>query len=506
MSPYIHPLYHWPPKSKWLANRASPRAWGNYDVYVHYPFCRNICDYCGYETRRIDRASGERLSRLLTAEVRDYLQADDFSMGMVQSVFFGGGTASLLSEDVIQDILDQLSVTTACEVTLECEPGTISRRKLTALRQSGVNRVSICAQSFNDVELHAISRKHSAADVFRLVEDCISAGFTNLHIDLMYGLPNQTSKSWEQTIRTALSLPVAHLSAYKLFVFKYGNLHRTGYDRPGDEDLSSLKLFSGMYENCQDICANFGLSQYTLTEFAKPGKHSVYLTNSFSGKDLLPIGPSAFGRCGMELWENSPYLASYGEMDNRDRNTRTFHLNAAFAFKRQIILGLWLLRVDIFAVARHFGVRPNVSLLSCLKEIQVRGDAEYQSGVLAIPKHKRFYVGHLMASLALLPLSHWVEAELHLDCYEESPDLDQNPADIEIATIFRVARRDSELYDQLRTAPYETIKKLSTGLSEDVERDLAAQIGEINMGQSKVPSRQYQQIWLQVIREHGENQ
>lgn len=503
---YVHPLYHWPPKSQWQQRRQRARVWRDFDAYVHYPFCRSICDYCGYETRMISRNSSSVLSRQLIEDVLDHRYFDDFSHSRVNSVFFGGGTASLISIETAGDLLRALAADSASEITLECEPGTVSKNKLREFRTLGINRVSVCAQSFNDDELKSISRKHTATDTLRLIEDCIRVGFTNIHIDLMYGLPGQSIQSWEQTLRIALALPIVHLSAYKLFIFKHGLLHRQGHDRPGQETTAQIQRLAEMYLICQSHCSVGGLEQYTLTEFARKGSRCVYLENTFSGRDLLPIGPSAFGRNGLELWENSPYVTSYGDKEARLKEGRELLLDPRSAFKRQAILGLWLLEIDIFSVAHHCGVVPSGTLLDLIKTIDDKGEAEYRNGKLTIPLKNCFFAGNVMDELAALPVRLWTRSNEIDNVLAKSTDELTVASNLEIASIMRVARRDRKLYELLRARPYDTLKSIASDLSADELRQVASQIAAASTANESddALSDHYKQVWRKVMREHGD--
>jgi oxygen-independent coproporphyrinogen-3 oxidase len=438
-------------------------------------------------------------------EVRGYRSADDFSNSNVRSVFFGGGTASLLSEGSVDSLLRALEVGQDCEVTLECEPGTISRRKLECLRRAGVNRISVCAQSFDDNELAALTRKHSARDIFQLVDDSIGAGFTNLHVDLMFGIPSQSIDSWERSLSAALSLPFLHLSAYKLFVFKHGLLHREGGDRPGMEKPHRLDHLLQMYQLCQQACSAHGLSQYTLTEFAAANNECRYLRNSFSGSDLLPIGPSAFGRHSFELWENSPFVATYADVVERAKGGREYVLTPASAFKRQVILGLWLLRVDVTAVARKHGVVPGAALIDLLTELHERGDVDFDSNIASIPVQARFNAGRAMTALDKLPLSQWVDNVAEHDLPQvQILDRSIDAEALDIAMILRVARRDRDLYEKLVSAPEQTLASLGARVGPDTMRDLIAVFGShAPHGFGAITSSTYLKEWLQVVREHA---
>src|SRR5215213_10261409 len=187
---YIHPLYHWPPKSKWLQQPLNPRKWGLFSSYIHFPFCRNICDFCGYETRLISRTAADTFPRLAVQQIEQEIKSADFTDSKLRAVFFGGGTASLMTETGLGTILTTLlqfsNASNAPEATLECEPGTIDRASLELVKSYGINRISVCAQALSDAQLVIIGRKHTNAQSLRLIDDCVAVGLKNIHVDLMY--------------------------------------------------------------------------------------------------------------------------------------------------------------------------------------------------------------------------------------------------------------------------------------------------------------------------------
>lgn len=314
---YEHPLYHWPQKSRWTEPVAASLDWGRMSAYVHFPYCRSICDFCNYETRLMNKGAVGEFGRSLAAEISGYGQRDNFAGAELTSLFFGGGTASLLPRDVAFSTVATLRGLTGQErigeVTLECEPGTIRVDALREYRAAGFTRIGVCAQSFDDGELTLLTRKHNRADSLRLISDAQAAGFGDLHLDLMYGLPGQTLDHWRATIEFAAGLPVTHISVYKLYVFKYGMLDRAGVPRPSEEPDDLTRRLQDMSTIAHDVLGEHGFGQYTLTEYARPGYRCDFLLNTFGTADLLPLGPSAFGGCGPYVWHNSALVHTYGD-------------------------------------------------------------------------------------------------------------------------------------------------------------------------------------------------
>jgi oxygen-independent coproporphyrinogen-3 oxidase len=326
---YIHPLYHWPPKPEWKYAMRHQRQWNKMGAYIHFPFCGNICDFCNYETRLIDKRSANEFASSLLEEIKRYGDRDDFPAANIASLFFGGGTASLMLKEsraaAIEALLSLTGQSGISEVTLECEPGTISRTKLSVAHSVGVNRVCVCAQSFNDQELKRITRRHSSAEALQLLEDALSLGIENIHVDLMYGLQDQSIDDWRRTVEFTASLPIKHISAYKLYIFKHGALHRGKVlPRPEEEDVERTNLLEEMHDLALQTFEAAGFRQYTLTEFARPGYECKYLLDTFGGRDILPIGPSAFGRCGNEVWQNSGLVHLYGKSAEWDARRRAY--------------------------------------------------------------------------------------------------------------------------------------------------------------------------------------
>jgi oxygen-independent coproporphyrinogen-3 oxidase len=479
-------------------------------AYVHFPFCRNICDFCGYETRLIK----DRLAAPFPARARSqidwHLGSDDVSRARLQAVFFGGGTASLIPERGFRSILEALMPLVpnglSPEVTLECEPGTITLRRLQSARKAGLNRISVGAQSLSNERLKRIGRKHTAEDAIRLVEASTRAGIENIHIDLMYGLPEQSVLEWEDTVRQTAALPVTHVSIYKLYVFLFGALHRGKVvPRPESESRDETNAIREMYEVGRAILTASGFQQYSLTEFARPGWQSKYIHACFNGNDLLPVGPGAFGRCGNELWENAPYVHQY-VTDEEVGRARAYQLTPIESFKRDVILGLWLLTVDINALASSSGVGVTQPLIDLLKDLAETDRLEFSEGKLRVAPHQRFDIGSAMQSLAELDVSQWglPDEEGTPVWATRSPHdtMKKHELPAKLGTLFRTARRDKQLFDRLKLEPMTTLRECCQDLTNEQLEFIANVIRGTDVGKSGGLVEEIRQTWVAVTNEH----
>ncbi|MCG8469790.1 MAG: coproporphyrinogen III oxidase family protein [Gemmatimonadetes bacterium] len=503
---YTHPIYHWPPKRQWTQKPSLAHAWGPFSAYVHFPFCRHLCDFCGYETRLISKASAEAFPERATSEIARRVESDDFGGGRLRAVFFGGGTASLMSETgrgAILSALLQLPSNARPEVTLECEPGTIRRAALRVARMAGVNRISLCAQSFSDKVLRAIGRRHTHAQSMQLLDDCLAAGIDNVHLDLMYGLPEQTEGHWARTLEAASCLPVQHISMYKLYVFKYGPLFRAGtVVRPEREPAGVTERLRAMHAAGNEILTSAGFRQYTLTEYARPGSESEYIASCFDGGDVLPIGPAAFGRCGNEVWENSPYVHTYGDADAEATHARALRMDATEAFKRDVILGLWLLSVRVDEIASTHGVEVGERLLSLIDRLRAEGLIEVRDGALTLEERHRFRAGETMARLADLDAGHWSTGQPRARAGTAEPSSGAERTTT-LSTVLRMARRDPALFAALEENPDATLRRLGCTLRERRISELVRAITAEDIPGSEPGANEMTEAWSAVRREHA---
>jgi putative oxygen-independent coproporphyrinogen III oxidase len=267
-----------------------------FGVYVHIPFCATRCDYCDFATWT-DRA--HLVDDYVAACIRDVERRE---LPDATSVFFGGGTPSLLEASRLTAILDAIPRATGAEVTVECNPDSIDPAKLRAYRDAGVNRVSFGVQSMRAHVLVALGRTHDPDNVARGVAWAREAGIERVNLDLIYGTPGETVADWEATLDAALALEPGHVSAYALTVepgTPLGTAVAAG-ERPAPDDDDQAQK----YEVADDRLTGAGLPWYEVSNWARPGDECRHNLLYWEGGDYTAIGCAAHGHEGGRRWWN----------------------------------------------------------------------------------------------------------------------------------------------------------------------------------------------------------
>ncbi|HEV7135324.1 MAG TPA: radical SAM family heme chaperone HemW [Steroidobacteraceae bacterium] len=262
-------------------------------LYVHFPWCVRKCPYCDFNSHTLHGELEER--RYIEALQRDLeAQAPAIAGREVLSVFLGGGTPSLFSPSGVAQLLDtarrHLALAADLEVTLEANPGTIERGRFAEYRAAGVNRVSLGAQSFDDVCLAALGRIHCAAETRRAAAELHAAGLDNFNIDLMYGLPGQDVGAALRDVEEALALRPSHLSHYQLTI-EAGTVYAGCPPTLPDEDVADAML-----DACRERLESTGYAQYEVSAYAASGRRCRHNLNYWSFGDYLGIGAGAHGK------------------------------------------------------------------------------------------------------------------------------------------------------------------------------------------------------------------
>jgi len=264
-------------------------------LYIHWPFCLSKCPYCDFNSHVRDKIPQARMVAALRRELA--FEAARIGPRHLTSIFFGGGTPSLLDpENVAALITDAKSLFTPAatiEVTLEANPTSIEAQKFADLAQAGVNRVSIGVQSFDAQALKFLGREHSAAQAIAAIE-LAKKHFHRLSFDLIYARPGQSEKSWRAELNTALTLAADHLSLYQLTIeegTKFATLHARGAFSLPDEDLAAA-----LYDATAEEAEKFGLAPYEISNYAVPGGESRHNLAYWRYGDYAGIGPGAHGR------------------------------------------------------------------------------------------------------------------------------------------------------------------------------------------------------------------
>src|SRR5213080_3654457 len=278
-------------------------------LYVHIPFCHTRCHYCDFNTYAGMLPLRESYVRALITEIGMAGALTKLPGGKPRrsrTIFFGGGTPSLLSVSQVSRILDacydNFAIDEDAEITLEANPGTLSREQLVGLRAAGVNRLSMGAQSFDAELLKTLGRIHSPKDITQAVRDAQAAGFTSINVDFMFGLPGQTMRHWRETIERALDLHIEHLSLYSLIIEEgtpfYTWTHE-GRITPGDEDLCA-----DMYEYADERLHAAGYVNYEISNWSLPGFQSRHNLTYWHNLPYLGMGAGAYSFFGSRRFSN----------------------------------------------------------------------------------------------------------------------------------------------------------------------------------------------------------
>jgi oxygen-independent coproporphyrinogen-3 oxidase len=285
-------------------------------LYVHIPFCERKCLYCDFysvtDTERVEDFLGALAQEIALQKYRS--DGVDF-----ETVFFGGGTPSLLTPGQVERILSELHsafrIAADAEITLEANPGTVTGDKLRAFRSLGINRLSIGIQSFHDHELKSLGRIHDKTEAFRCIHSSRAAGFDNISLDLIYSIPGQTLAEWEDNLRITLDLSPQHIAAYSLIIEDGTPLARMV--KVGEVRTNPTDLEAEMYERAMELLGAHGYEHYEVSNYARPGFRCRHNGNYWSHVDYLGFGPSAHsfwkGRDGTRgrRWWNVADLPKY---------------------------------------------------------------------------------------------------------------------------------------------------------------------------------------------------
>ena len=263
-------------------------------LYVHVPWCVRKCPYCDFNSHPLG-PEGLPEAQFLRALLEDLAEESGDAAGRaLVSVFFGGGTPSLLAPETVARVLEAAGrgpgLAPGAEVTLEANPGTVDAGRLRELRAAGVDRLSLGAQSFDDRLLRRIGRIHSAREAAAAVEAARSAGFGNVGLDLMYGLPGQTAAGALADVEAALALEPEHLSHYQLTLEAGTAFHRVPPPLPDEEVVADME------SACRARLADGGLARYEVSAFARPGRQCRHNLNYWTFGDYLALGPGAHGK------------------------------------------------------------------------------------------------------------------------------------------------------------------------------------------------------------------
>lgn len=269
---------------------------GGFGIYVHWPFCQSKCPYCDFNSHVSDRVNQREWRDAYLFEIDRY--ADEVGQRVLQTIYFGGGTPSLMDPDLVASIIDRIksrwTTVNDIEITLEANPGSVEAGRFSGYRDAGVNRVSVGIQALNDKDLRSLGRLHTRAEATRAL-DIAMATFERVNFDLIYARQNQSLENWRAELGEALSIANGHLSLYQLTV-EDGTVFAARAARNQLLGLPKEELAAEMFELTQAMCRDAGLPAYEVSNHAKPGLESRHNSIYWQAGDYIGIGPGAHGR------------------------------------------------------------------------------------------------------------------------------------------------------------------------------------------------------------------
>lgn len=357
-------------------------------LYVHIPFCSSRCSYCDFATGLYQSELAERYVRGLVNEIR----LSQYAGENVDTIYFGGGTPSLLApaqlDRILASLYDNFKIDGKTEITLEINPGSATPEKLRAFRSLGVNRASFGAQTFDDAELAKLGRSHNTADSLRTFADLRDAGFANVSFDLIAGLPGQTLDGWKRNIKQALDLAPEHLSFYLLEVHSGTPLAehiRRGIQPQPDEDLAGV-----MYEWMLEQAAAAAYEHYEISNLSQPGFHSRHNIKYWTAAPYYGFGCSAHSYDGdARRWSNHRDVLRYVEMIESGASpvVEEQQLSQTDVRAEAVFLGMRLMEgVDLRRYRELFGVDLRDDHAADLDRFREAGLVELDGNVIRLTR------------------------------------------------------------------------------------------------------------------------
>ena len=330
----------------------------NLGIYIHIPFCLRKCPYCDFNSLAVKPFPEEKYVKALVDEIRD--RSEEFKGHTIETVYLGGGTPSLFSPQTIGAILNEtirnFTVAGEAEITIEANPNTVDHKKFSAFHSLGINRLSLGVQSFKDDLLKILGRIHTAQEAIAACKQARAAGFENIGIDLIFGIPFQTITDWKDDLDRALALCPEHISTYLLHLEEGTPLYQSV--SRGELALPSDELQAEMFKTTWTKLGQAGYEHYEVSNFALPGFRSRHNQRYWEGKEYLGIGAGAhsFLKTGWGMRRaniSNPLLY----MERAEKTEYEEHLKKEEAIEEAIFLGLRQREgIDVKRFEERFGL------------------------------------------------------------------------------------------------------------------------------------------------------
>jgi oxygen-independent coproporphyrinogen-3 oxidase len=372
-------------------------------IYLHIPFCKQACHYCDFyfSTNRTGQTEViDSISRELVLQ-KEYLGGEP-----INTIYFGGGTPSLLTQKELSKIFTSIksnyTIEKGAEVTLEVNPDDINSQNLDSFLNAGINRLSIGIQTFQDSTLRFLNRAHDAAASIQSFRDARSAGFTNLSIDLIYSIPGQTDEAWSANIRQALDLDPEHISAYALTIEEktvFGHRAARGKLTPASEDTSAHQ-----FELLMEELQRGGYDHYEISNFCRPGFYSRHNSNYWKDEKYLGVGPSAHSYNRQSRQANVSNNALYSSSIQVDKIpfqlellTREDQINEYLLTTLRTSWGC-----DFNVLQHRYGYDLASEQQNYLDDLYVRGLAVHEDRIMKLTKQGKLMADKIASDLFVI--------------------------------------------------------------------------------------------------------
>ena len=314
----------------------------NISIYIHWPFCASKCPYCDFNSHIFEKIDYSAWEKAYIEDLEKFAYL--FQEKSITSIFFGGGTPSLMPPRIAASILSKISqiayISKDTEITLEANPNSVESSKFLSFKDTGINRISIGIQSFNNQDLKFLGRKHSSKEALQALE-VASKYFDNYSFDLIYGLPNQTLKTWHKELELALTFASKHISLYQLTIEKgttFYSMHKKKQFILPDQELAS-----SLYDLTNDMLAIKGFRRYEVSNYAQKGFESKHNLNYWQYGDYLGIGPGAHSRVsfmdeGMSHTQAAEMIYKPDNWLNSDNRLRNVEILSQQDMAKEIIM------------------------------------------------------------------------------------------------------------------------------------------------------------------------
>lgn len=368
-----------------------------HSIYVHIPFCNRKCPYCDFASYKME-PDWQKYLELLLEEIN---LTDRRLTDPLDTVYFGGGTPSLLPVEFYFNILNKLTHETSyadnAEITIEANPGTMDKKWLAEASNAGINRLSIGVQSLHDTELQTLGRNHDSLISRQAIQEAQENGFKNISLDLIFGIPGQTIDSWRQTLSMAVDNKPDHISLYPLTISK-----DCSWDYEKNGHLPDEDLVADMYDAAFDILEGAGLWQYEISNFARPGYESRHNLNYWYGGNYVGLGVSAHSKIENTRYWNTMNLRDYEQSlkENLSPIKDSEQLGAELMLAEKLILNLRLNRgIDLDEFKAGIDSYSLVDYDTKFKDLADMGLININNDNISLTKRARFIANEVFVRL-----------------------------------------------------------------------------------------------------------